>query len=785
MDEATRKQVKITCPVCKQHLDVTELPAFEIVACVSCGEKLLVPMQLGNYRLLSTIGGGGMGMVYRAVDMSLGRAVAVKLLRKDLSDNKSFVDTFLREARAVASLSHPNIATLYSFGVEDDQYYLVMELVSNGSLDDMITRRSRVPEAEALDFIIQVASGLRHAYQRGLIHRDIKPGNILFNQAGIPKLVDFGLAEFHTEARKAEQPGIWGTPYYIAPEKVAGEKEDFRSDIYSLGGTMFHALAGRAPFEANTATDVVLKHLSTPALSLKTFAPDVSDETCRVVGRMLLKNRMARYNSYDALLRDLHLARQHLATKGVHRVSADVQKQVRRSMIKAVALIAAVVVAIGVCGYFLWTQREQIFGAREEPPPLPAANVASPTGAPPAPGVREPPPPAWRTPWTSAISSLNQGNYAGAASQYQEALKRQDELEPMRPWAQAQIGLAYLLAFKTNEAAAAYEALAPSNTPAPRITSDINSQQLATLIAMVMTDQTPMKDLLAKVDELPEWGQALTRLHLAVKSLAREEFTFGQKLFYDYSATIPPEERMWNWVKSFEMRANVLGLECENYNRDMPVVLEARKQGEYDTALARLQSLRNSVTYPTLVAKVTGLQTAIKQEVAAIAEQRKRAEEERQRALLEKDKELIARIDATVPAYAAAYVFAPVAGAYRNALQQMQTEAGKQDAQQRLDRYQALADLKTFAIAQISQKPWKGGAVSVRTGGEVKGALYKADEDKLYFQIAYGEIPQLWRNLLPGEVARIFQVCLAAAEGEQKEKLEAALGLFREELKLN
>src|ERR1043166_500165 len=187
MADSSRRQVKITCPVCGQHLDVSELPAFEIVNCVKCGEKLLVPMQLGNYRLLSTIGGGGMGMVYRAVDISLGRQVAVKLLRKDLAESKSFIETFTREARAVAALNHPNIATLYSFGVEEGQYYLVMELVPRGSLDDMITKRKRIPEAETLEIGMQVASGLRHAYQRGLIHRDIKPGNILFSEAGMPK----------------------------------------------------------------------------------------------------------------------------------------------------------------------------------------------------------------------------------------------------------------------------------------------------------------------------------------------------------------------------------------------------------------------------------------------------------------------------------------------------------------------------------------------------------------------------------------------------------------------
>jgi hypothetical protein len=192
------------------------------------------------------------------------------------------------------------------------------------------------------------------------------------------------------------------------------------------------------------------------------------------------------------------------------------------------------------------------------------------------------------------------------------------------------------------------------------------------------------------------------------------------------------------------------------------------------------------VTYPALVAKVQALQTELQKQVALIAAERKQAEELRQKEILEKDKELIAKIDATVPAYMAAYVFSPVATAYKSALEKMQTEQGKQDAQKRLDRYQALADLKAFAVTTINQKPWAGGTVSTRAGGEVKGTLYKADEDKLYFKIAYGEIPQQWRNLAPGQVAKIFQICLAGVkDADQKAKLEAALGTFREELKVN
>ena len=313
-----KKRTKIACSNCGQHLDVTELPAFSRAFCPACNTKLLVPMIIGNYQLLSPMGSGGMGTVYKAFDTALQRFVAVKLMKKELAANPQFVADFTREARAAASLNHPNIAQILSFGQTnetDGQYYIVMELLEGSSLDHMIETHKRVAELDVLNIGIQVASALKAAYHRGVIHRDIKPGNILFNSESQAKVVDFGLAQFAgAEEEKRQEDGIWGTPYYIAPEKLNGEREDFRSDMYSLGGTMFHALAGRPPFEANTATEVVLKHLREPALSLKTFAPDICDQTMQAIGCMLRKNREDRYSSYDELIEDLEEAKRSAVT---------------------------------------------------------------------------------------------------------------------------------------------------------------------------------------------------------------------------------------------------------------------------------------------------------------------------------------------------------------------------------------------------------------------------------------------------------------------------------------
>jgi len=375
-EPASKKKIKIACSSCGQHLDVTELPAFSRAFCPACNTKLLVPMVIGNYQLLSPMGSGGMGTVYKAFDSALQRFVAVKLMKKELASNAQFVADFTREARAAAALNHPNIAQILSFGQTektDGQYYIVMELLEGGSLDHMIETHKRVAELDVLNIGIQVASALKAAYQRGVIHRDIKPGNILFNSESQAKVVDFGLAQFAgAEEEKKQEDGIWGTPYYIAPEKLNGEREDFRSDMYSIGGTMFHALAGRPPFEANTATEVVLKHLREPALSLKTFAPDICDKTAQAIGCMLRKNREDRYPDYDELIDDLEEAKRaavahqrELADKKrkpqARAAAAAAKPAASAGSWKGVAVTLAILAACIACGYFVWAKREVLF----------------------------------------------------------------------------------------------------------------------------------------------------------------------------------------------------------------------------------------------------------------------------------------------------------------------------------------------------------------------------------------------------------------------------------------
>ncbi len=293
-----------TCTVCEHPLDVTGLQPFLSIACPECHSPQTVPAKLGGFLLVELLGKGGMGAVYRGRDTSLDRWVAVKVMLTTLGSNKEFVETFRREAQAAAALNHPNVVQIYSFGVARGQPYMVMELLEGGRLDQMIAKGDSLDESLVFKMATDVAEGLNAAANIGLIHGDVKPENILVDSNGTAKIVDFGLARF----KQSTQPGVkgvWGTPYYIAPEKIRGHPGDARSDIYSLGATVFHALTLKPPFDGQTPIDVVKARLKAPAPALRSLRPDADAEVEMIVGRMLEAEPIKRYPTYLSLLADM------------------------------------------------------------------------------------------------------------------------------------------------------------------------------------------------------------------------------------------------------------------------------------------------------------------------------------------------------------------------------------------------------------------------------------------------------------------------------------------------
>ena len=267
----------------------------------------------GNYELEKELGQGGMGTVYLARDTGLNRKVALKILRTDLCSDPFFSKKFLDEIEVTASLAHPNIIRVYTLGEQYGRLYLVMEHLDQPSLEQKMDHLGKLTEREVLEIGVGIASALQFAQEEtGMIHRDIKPGNILFGRGNIPKLADFGLAA-GAQSALGQQDEIWGTPYYVSPERLNREEEDVRSDIYSLGATLYHALAGRAPFEAETAEEVARRHLFDRPPPLRSLRPDANEQTVFTVDKCLQKKILDRWNNYEDLISQLQDARRRLA----------------------------------------------------------------------------------------------------------------------------------------------------------------------------------------------------------------------------------------------------------------------------------------------------------------------------------------------------------------------------------------------------------------------------------------------------------------------------------------
>lgn len=289
-----------SCPKCSKMSSVQGLPIFSIIQCPHCSFEFQVPARFGGFMLLERLGAGGMGSVFRARDESLNREVAIKVMLKSLGDDPQFVETFQREAQAAAQLNHRHIAQIYSFGQEKGQPYIAMELVPGGSLDKMMEEQEIDPAAAIL-IGLQIAEGLSAAADLGMVHGDVKPENILFDTDKQAKLVDFGLAAM----QGGPNGEIWGTPYYIAPEKVRRQKVDFRADIYSLGGTLYHAITGVPPFEGEDATAVVKARFDGPPKAMGEHCENVPPELEALIGRMLAVEPQTRYPTYGSLLGDM------------------------------------------------------------------------------------------------------------------------------------------------------------------------------------------------------------------------------------------------------------------------------------------------------------------------------------------------------------------------------------------------------------------------------------------------------------------------------------------------
>ncbi|MCK4275306.1 MAG: serine/threonine protein kinase [Phycisphaerae bacterium] len=264
--------------------------------------------QIPGYQILAKLGAGAMATVFKARQLSLDRLVAIKVLPKRYSQDTDYVERFYKEGKAAAKLNHANIVQAIDVGEAGGYHYFVMEYVEGHTLHDELVKGKGFSEAEALRIITQIARALAHAHERGLIHRDVKPKNIMITKDGVAKLADMGLARVATDvqAAQAEAGRAFGTPYYISPEQIRGELDiDFRADIYSLGATFYHLVTGRLPFDAPSPVAVMQKHLKEPLIPPDHVNTKLSAGVGEVVEVMMAKDHRMRYASTSDLILDL------------------------------------------------------------------------------------------------------------------------------------------------------------------------------------------------------------------------------------------------------------------------------------------------------------------------------------------------------------------------------------------------------------------------------------------------------------------------------------------------
>lgn len=261
-----------------------------------------------RYQIIKTLGEGGMANVYLAHDTILDRNVAVKVLRGDLANDEKFVRRFQREALSASSLSHPNIVEMYDVGEDDGQYYIVMEYVDGMTLKQVLKKRGHLSVTEVVDIMLQVTDGMAHAHDAYIIHRDIKPQNIMILSNGMIKITDFGVATALNSTQLTQTNSVMGTVHYLPPEQANGKGSTIRSDIYSMGIMMYELLTGLVPYKGDNAVEIALKHLKEPLPSVRKFNSSIPQSIENVIIKATAKNPKNRYTDARAMHEDLKTA---------------------------------------------------------------------------------------------------------------------------------------------------------------------------------------------------------------------------------------------------------------------------------------------------------------------------------------------------------------------------------------------------------------------------------------------------------------------------------------------
>jgi serine/threonine protein kinase len=306
-EQSNSKNLKIFCHRCNQKLDVTNLKAFDKITCPTCSAQLIVPKWFDSYLLEEKCGSGGGAVVYRSLDVTLDREIAIKIFR-DSTNTPKFTQIFLHEGRVAASLNHPGIVPIYSCGQYEGKCFLIMQYMPNGTLEEQAKKNSPLKMSRVLTWMLDTSIALQFALESGVIHHDIKPANILLDSDDKAKISDFGLAYALHDVQShslLSELSSYGSPDYVSPEKVKNGCEDDKGDIFSLGVTLYELITGKKPFKrAGNDDDILGVRSSARVLEPNEIRPEISLDLSNFIMRMM-DNDPARRPEYDKIIAEL------------------------------------------------------------------------------------------------------------------------------------------------------------------------------------------------------------------------------------------------------------------------------------------------------------------------------------------------------------------------------------------------------------------------------------------------------------------------------------------------
>ncbi len=701
------------CPTCGVSIDVSDAEPLALMRCPSCRGDLRVQRLFDHFELQEQLGVGGMGTVYRALDRNLGRHVALKLLQQQHSRNPEFIAQFAREAAITASINHPHVVRVFSTGQDHGLVYIAMELVDKGSLDERMQEQERMTEEQVLNTGIQIAEGLKAAVQRGLIHRDVKPGNILFSAAQTAKIVDFGLAVLMEHAGTV-MGEVWGTPDYVAPEKLDGKPEDLRSDIYSLGATLFHVLAGRPPCPLDTNQMSELLEAKRKVPGLRTVAKHVSEATAFAIDKMVKFNPAERFQTYEEVIKALEYARRTLLDKasGIRRTPEK----------KSNAMIYAAVASVILGGLLYFVLRPDGGGGTQ----VETEEEGSGGG-----GTDRK---------YQAARMLLAGSSGAKAAEAFRGLEAQPNVpQPRLNWISLHAGLAEFLAGRTDQGRAEFAKIAERGA----FSADPTEQRLADFfvnLAELAAAEKPAP--VTAVQELePEGEESIALLVCALKNWALRDYDSAGPLFEQFNETaLPPKAA---WVGEYKALAAPFIADYVACTAAIKAVKAASNLTAYEKALATVDATTAKLTMPDgMGTRLPALASALRTKIATA----KTAESARLAALETTELKTMAEAKTKLLTLCGQLRYAEALATLKAI--RLETEPAQRLHASMVMKTEWLARYKATLIGDLVSTGYPEPLIK-RNNTQIPGGVRRADEAKVEIVSQFGSVPVPWTEVSP------------------------------------